>query len=394
MRTDEELARSSFRFSREWQRREDGAPLTPEIDRRLQGGFHEDGRYLVHSLSGHESNHLFMNEKKGTAFADRSLISGLDSSADGRGFALMDFNRDGKHDIALVNANTPAFNLYRNAMSAAETGNFIAIRFVGGNRGRAAVEGLACRDGYGAKVAIHAGELKITREHRCGEGYASQNSATMLVGVGNAESVDRLTVTWPSGKTDTLEGVAVGTLITADEARKETFEMKTYGEAFAPEAPEAEPRRAFPLAEQDIHASKEARLRLYTTTATWCAACIDHLPEVNALIETTAPLGVEVVAVPIDLEDDAAKLEAYAEQWTPAYRLLSDLPADARTEVARFLGEQLRVEEPPLPSTVITDGMGRVVSAKEGFPSLSDIRRLLGDAAGSPEESINAEASQ
>ena len=150
MRTDESLARSSFRHSEEWKRSEAGAALAPMIDRRLQGGVVEDGRYLVHSLSGSERNHHFVNDGE-EGFEDRSLTSGADSPADGRGFVLLDYDRDGRTDLAVVNANTPLFNLYRNNIPKA--GNSIAVRLVGGAGPEGGgAEGFAVRDGYGAHV--------------------------------------------------------------------------------------------------------------------------------------------------------------------------------------------------------------------------------------------------
>ena len=186
MRTDENVSRKSFRFSQEWKRSEEGAALAPEIDTRLAGGEMRNGRYLVHSLSGHERNKLFLNQS-GTAFSDMSGISGLDNEADGRGFALLDYNRDGRQDIALVNANAPLFNLYRNAI--ADHGNVIAVRFVGSNQIAVAAQSKTNRDGYGGWVILELPDgTTIKREHRCGEGFAAQNSATMLIGIGNADA--------------------------------------------------------------------------------------------------------------------------------------------------------------------------------------------------------------
>ena len=65
------------------------------------------------SHSGHERNRLFLN-RAGEQFVDVSGVSGLDDAADGRSFALLDFDRDGWLDIAVVNANAPLLRLYRN----------------------------------------------------------------------------------------------------------------------------------------------------------------------------------------------------------------------------------------------------------------------------------------
>ena len=377
MRTDDNLARNSFRFSDEWKRSEDGAALDPEIDRRLSGGQLEDGRYVVHSLSGHERNKLFMNFA-GTSFADMSALSGLDNPADGRGFALLDYNRDGRHDIALVNANVPAFNLYRNAMG--KTGNVIAIRFEGANHNPSSGEGTV-RDGYGALAAVTLpdGQM-LKREHRCGEGFASQNSATMLVGIGDAATAS-LKVKWPSGKVIELAEVSAGDLVLARENEQDPFSTQTYPRESRPPArtsPMTTPSLGlFTLAAQDTAANAEAPIRVYTTMATWCESCLRHLPELNAMCDVLSEEQVEIVALPIDLDDNEQKLTAYVKKFQPRYRLRKDLSPADRQVLATFLNRHLQTTEPPLPSTVVTDRAGITLHVTAGLPSASEIRKLI-----------------
>src|SRR4029450_12926777 len=96
------------------------------------------------------------------SFVDISGLSGLDNPADSRGFAVLDYDRDGWQDIALVNANQPLFNLYHNKTPAAgRSGAMIAIRFVGGNRTAAPTKEFSNRDGYGARVAVDLGDEKL-----------------------------------------------------------------------------------------------------------------------------------------------------------------------------------------------------------------------------------------
>jgi len=85
------------------------------------------------SISGKERNRLFVNREG--EFADYSGVSGLDNPADSRVFATWDFDRDGWSDIAVVNANRPVLNIYRNRIGeqVGNRGRFIAVRFVGGN---------------------------------------------------------------------------------------------------------------------------------------------------------------------------------------------------------------------------------------------------------------------
>ena len=72
---------------------------------------------------------------RGGRFSDLSTLSGLDSEADGRSFVWWDYDRDGWLDIALVNANRPLLNLFRNQIGeqpGAANQQMIGIRLVGG----------------------------------------------------------------------------------------------------------------------------------------------------------------------------------------------------------------------------------------------------------------------
>jgi hypothetical protein len=222
LRTDENLARQSFRFSPEWKRTGPPDNLGPPIDARLAGVERQGDKVLVHSLHGNERNHYFMN-RGGRSFSDISGISGLDNPADSRGFATLDYDRDGWQDVALVNANEPMFNLYHNQMPAAGIrGGMIAVRFVGGNRTPGPSKEFACRDGYGARITVDLGDAKLIREHRCGDGWSTQNSPTMIIGIGSHTNAASVTVTWPSGKTSTARGIPEGTLLTVFENRADS----------------------------------------------------------------------------------------------------------------------------------------------------------------------------
>jgi len=217
VRTDENLSRPAFRFSPEWKRTPAPDNLGPQIDARLSGVERQGDKVLVHSLNGNERNHYFAN-RGGRSFVDISGVSGLDNPADSRGFALLDYDRDGWQDVALVNANQPLFNLYHNEMPAAGlSGGMIAIRFVGGNRTLGPSQEFACRDGFGARVKVDLGDTKLIREHRCGDGWSTQNSATMILGIGSHTNVASVTVQWPSGKTASAQAIPEGTLLTVYE---------------------------------------------------------------------------------------------------------------------------------------------------------------------------------
>jgi len=69
---------------------------------------------------------------------------------------------------------------------------------------------------------VDLGDTKLIREHRCGDGWSTQNSPTMIIGIGAHTNVASITVQWPSGKTASAKGVPEGTLLTVFENRADS----------------------------------------------------------------------------------------------------------------------------------------------------------------------------
>ena len=380
VRTDENLSRPSFRFSPEWKRTSAPDSHGPMIDARLAGVERQGDKVFVHSLNGNERNRYFANHA-GRSFSDISALSGLDNPADSRGFAILDYDRDGWQDIALVNANQPLFNLYHNEMGTTGlSGGVIAIRFVGGNRQASPSKGFGCRDGYGARIVVDLGNEKITREHRCGDGWSTQNSPTMMVGIGSHTNVVSLTVKWPSGRTTTTQGVPEGTLLTVyenpedsptnDPVERNTYRVKASERRMAPIN-----REVFPIAAVDSSAKPGARLRVYTTFSTSNQPYKENLPRLRHVRAELGPEGVDIIAVPIDDTDDNQKLADYNIEYRPSTRLIRiavSQRAGAAAAFAKVFGA-----EPPLPSSVITDSSGHVLATQPGVPGISALRKML-----------------
>ena len=380
VRTDENLSRPSFRFSPEWKRTSAPDSDGPMIDARLAGVERQGDKVFVHSLNGNERNRYFANHA-GRSFSDISALSGLDNPADSRGFAILDYDRDGWQDIALVNANQPLFNLYHNEMGTTGlSGGVIAIRFVGGNRAASPSKGFGCRDGYGARIVVDLGNEKITREHRCGDGWSTQNSPTMMVGIGSHTNVVSLTVKWPSGRTTTTQGVPEGTLLTVyenpedgptnDPVERTTYRVKASERRMAPIN-----REVFPIAAVDSSAKPGARLRVYTTFSTSNQPYKDNLPRLQHVRAELGPEGVDIIAVPIDDTDDEQKLADYNREYRPSTRLIRIAVSQRAGAAAAFT--KVFGAEPPLPSSVITDSSGHVLATQPGVPGISALRKML-----------------
>jgi thiol-disulfide isomerase/thioredoxin len=346
---------------------------------------------LTVQFSGGERDYIFCN-REGRSFDDVSLVSGLDDPADARSIALLDLDRDGWVDVALANANTPQLRLFRNRQGDGSAGApppAIAVRFVGGRKdagpGTAPDGGRwSARDGYGAQVRVDVGDGVLLREHRCGEGMASQNSATMLVGLGEGKAARGVSVKWPSGRSSEVGAVAAGSLVTVFEDPADNGGRPARIEPYRPTAAlalnaasGARPRSGGPmLSAPSLPALADDGLVVYTSMATWCAVCKGELPQIARLRESFGADELELVAVPVDATDDEAKLARYVEANAPRYRLRSDLGRDPSFR-AGFSGiVQMTTGLDGLPSSVVTDRAGRVLHAGTGVPTVSDLRRL------------------
>lgn len=386
MRTDKTLSNESFGGSEDWARNPLAQGENQSLDARfVQGGETRDGKTLHHSFSGHERNHLFAN-KRGEQFVDVSSLSGLDNVADSRAFALWDFDRDGWQDIALVNANYPLLNVYRNQLGDRDTteraGGFLAVRLVGANHGSSAVSGKSTRDAFGAKVYVRSSSATVLRELRCGEGFAAQNSRTLLIGIGASNRADSVRVVWPSGLESEIENVESGALLTLYEDSEQSADgVGATREAYV--IPAARPRSRQPLVGQqptfELTGTDEvdsASLRMYVTMATWCPSCKKHMPQVGQLREVFSNEQLHIFGLPYDRLDTAEMLVEYQRVNMPPYELLMPLPDVEWERLDSLLRRALST--PALPSTIITNSAGEVLRVFLGVPTVSDVRKLLG----------------
>ncbi|YCM42879.1 ASPIC/UnbV domain-containing protein [Verrucomicrobiaceae bacterium 227] len=370
MRQDETIG-GKLRKSKAWDRDPQTGMVDHLLDARVETGDEVvDGKLRVHSLSGHERNKLYLNDGKGSNFSDQSGLSGLDDEADGRAFAIFDYDRDGWSDIVSVNAMNPLTRLFHNEMSdQARSGHFIALSFRGGNR-TAMKSDWSSRDGYGARVEVRKGEETIEREHRCGQGYGSQNSAVMMVGLGDWEEIDEVIVRWPSGRKSTVTKVKHGEWLTVDE--RSGVERKPYLRAADSKQKSLPGLATFPLGYQS-----KARLTVWKGMATWCPACARYLPHFEQLKTMTQGLGVEFRGFPLDEKEDRETLIAYQNDHKLPYDLLTDLSMLDRKKAVVFLQRWIGAAELPTPTSVVTNQRGEILWVGAGAPTVSELRRFL-----------------
>ena len=114
----------------------------------------------------------------------------------GRGVACADFDGDGDVDVLVNNAGDRP-DLLRNDTSPA--GHWLSVRLSQDGRNRFSV---------GARVTLWSGGRPEIREVRCGGSYCSQDSLTLLYGLGGDTSAERIDVRWPGGATETWAHVS------------------------------------------------------------------------------------------------------------------------------------------------------------------------------------------
>jgi hypothetical protein len=203
------------------------------------GDYDNDGYldlYVVNggSFQGNEPNVLYHNNGDGT-FTEIPDAAGARGDTEGRGdgAAWGDFNNDGFLDLYVVNGRgrptlprtgdlsclvTGPHLLYRNNRN---THRWLKVGLVGT---------VSNRDALGAQVTLQAGGLRQFREVNGGGGgqFFSQGSGPVHFGLGQAEGIDSLTVSWPSGLLQELTNIGPNQTLTLVEGQSIAFGQPTF----------------------------------------------------------------------------------------------------------------------------------------------------------------------
>jgi hypothetical protein len=143
--------------------------------------------------------HLFLNNGKGS-FNDvaAEIGGGFEHAKVGRGLAYGDFDRDGDLDLLLTTNNGPAY-LYRNDQLAGNHSIRFQLRGTKSNR-----------DGIGATVRIESGGMSESRMVKSGSSYLSQSELPITFGLEKRDRVNRVEISWPSGRNEEFRNLASG----------------------------------------------------------------------------------------------------------------------------------------------------------------------------------------
>ena len=347
--------------------------------------------------SGNERNHLFFGGVQGETFADYSGFTGMDDPGDGRAFALLDYDRDGRQDVLVASPGKPRFRLLRNGLGqrVGADNAFIAVRFVGGNHSSEPSAEWSARDGFGTALWVTLDDSAVVfREHQPEGGLVGQHSNTMIIGLGDRAAADRLELRWLSGKRQTIDAVPARKLVTiyenpAQSPTGDAFVVEDYVRDIAPLRAQVDSANfwktrflpSVPLAStldlqhEGQSLTSPTGLTLVATMATWCAACVGEIPEFHALREAFDDEDLTIVAVPVDPKDTAEKLDAWTARLQPPYEVAVGIDQKEVARVNAVTLAELRAEA--VPATFLIDSRGRVLIARWGVPTVSDVRGFL-----------------
>jgi len=165
--------------------------------------------------SGFERNVFYANNRDGT-FSSVSGVVGLDFLEDGRGFALADFDHDGRLEVVLKNRNGPQLRLLKNVMKELPPSIAFRLRGVKSNR-----------DAIGAAVTVETESGGQTRWLQAGSGFLSQHSKDVFFGLGEAKGPLRASIRWPSGLVQELHDLPLNHRVWVEEGT-ESYKVEAF----------------------------------------------------------------------------------------------------------------------------------------------------------------------
>jgi len=195
----------------------------------LEAAFYEnqgDGNFIIPETAGFDGD-------DGSSFSN----------------AIGDVDNDGYPEIIVMNNGFEEIYLWKN--DTPQDNNWLKVKLEGTESNRM---------GIGSWIKISAGGQEQYHYTLCGEGYLAQNSAYEFFGLGDAETIDSIEVTWLSGQVDFYENIDANVSITIVE-----------GELLNIEEPEIQQFQLFPNpAKGIVHINlgeiAQGVFRIYDTT--------------------------------------------------------------------------------------------------------------------------------
>jgi len=122
----------------------------------------------------------------------------------GRGVAVADYDADGDLDAVVVHQNSPTALLENHSA----TGHYLGCEFIGV---------ASNRRGIGCRVMVRCSDVTLVQQLCGGTSYASTHQPRLVFGLGDCDGPCTMEVLWPSGVSQSLDGVAVDQVLVLRE---------------------------------------------------------------------------------------------------------------------------------------------------------------------------------
>ena len=159
----------------------------------------------------------FYFENDNAMFTEKGRVTGTNDYGVGRGSIVFDIENDGDLDLLVVNQKPvqdyPTASVTKLFRNDEPHGNWLKVALKGGG---------SETNGIGSRVEVVIGKTKMMREiDGGGSSHLSQNSTIAHFGLGKAQKVDSIIITWVGGKKQILLDQKNNQLLTVVEVAYE-----------------------------------------------------------------------------------------------------------------------------------------------------------------------------
>jgi tetratricopeptide (TPR) repeat protein len=369
------------------------SPLTRVPGTPYDDAWRAINQRLIHGSIASRQRNVFLRNDGHGGYDEISGTVGLDLDQDGRSFAVLDIDRDGDPDLAVMaDRQVPQLRIFRNDFATKSASIAVRLRGTTSNR-----------DAIGARVTVETDRIHKIKIVQAGSGFLSQSSKELLIGLGASERILKLTVSWPSGGTQVFTDVPLNArirIVEGSDIETEAFTPRSAGKTTSSvptpvSAPRAtwmyEPFPAPDFSLQDLATRPRSLAALKGKPAIvllWSfdvAAARAALETIGRGAQELTRAGVGSIAIVVDAPPDQASLRTLRSGVTPVVIATPEVSLSyAILNRHLFMNRQdLR-----LPTCLLLDRSGNVVKVYRDRVDVGQIVKDAGAIEASPAERL------